>query len=104
MRNRISLEWPSFPLSLSLSFPLSSTPPQRYTHTENETTFQSLPAIFCTFGLLCRSYYYSTGEAIKVISEVINISDNEEVLKCRLLNKLIFNLIAVLLSACIHFV
>lgn len=58
---------------------------------------------FVHFGLPHWSYYCSTREAIKVISEVINISDNEEVLKCRMLNKLIFNLMAVLLLACMHF-
>lgn len=35
-------------------------------------------AVFVTSGLQGRRNYCSTGEAIKVISEVINISDNEE--------------------------
>lgn len=35
-------------------------------------------AVFVTSGLQGRSNYCSTAEAIKVISKVINISDNEE--------------------------
>lgn len=40
---------------------------------------EHLLAVFVTSGLKLRSCYCSTGEAIKVISKVINISDNEEV-------------------------
>jgi len=39
---------------------------------------EHLHAVFVTSGLQVRSYYYSTGEAIKVISKLINIRDNEE--------------------------
>lgn len=39
---------------------------------------EHLHVVFVTSGLRVRSYYCSTGEAIKVISKIINISDNEE--------------------------
>lgn len=39
---------------------------------------EHLHAVFVTSGLQVRSYYCSTGEAIKVISKVINVSDHEE--------------------------